>query len=288
MDHHGERHEPPGDYERIAEALRYLEDNRRRAVPLTELADAVGLSPFHFQRLFTRWVGVSPKRFASYLRLDDARALLRDARSVLDTTYEVGLSSPGRLHDLFVSIDAVTPGEFKAGGAGLTIETGRHDSPFGRCRIGLTGRGICWLSFGEEGEIDGGPDPIREAWPAATLREDRKATAAVAARLFRSRPGRAGRAQKLLVRGTNFQVKVWEALVRIPPGKLATYAQVAEAIGQPGSARAVGNAAAANRIAYLIPCHRVVRSLGVPGGYRWGTERKRAMIAWEVARAGAS
>ncbi|MBU0640715.1 MAG: methylated-DNA--[protein]-cysteine S-methyltransferase [Planctomycetes bacterium] len=276
------------DYDRIGEALRYLDRNRRRTVPLGELAAAVGFSAFHFQRLFSRWTGISPTRLSRYLQLDDARALLRDARSVLDTTYAVGLSSPGRLHDLFVSIDAVTPGEFKTGGRGLTIDVGEHDSPFGRCLIGVTGRGICWLSFaGECGGLDG-REQLHDSWPAATVRHKSSATAPLAAVLFRDRRPRARPPLKLLVGGTNFQLKVWEALIRIPPGSLVTYADVARAIGRPTAARAVGNAVGANRISYLIPCHRVIRSMGIVGEYRWGRNRKRTMIAWEAARSAAS
>jgi AraC family transcriptional regulator of adaptative response/methylated-DNA-[protein]-cysteine methyltransferase len=270
------------DFERIGVALRYLDRHRRRTVPLAELADALGLSEFHFQRLFTRWAGISPKRLARYLQLDDARLLLRSARSVLDTTYDVGLSSPGRLHDLFVAIDAVTPGEFKTGGRDLTICVGEHDSPFGRCLIGLTQRGICWLSFADPARD--GMAELRSTWPAATIRRDPCATQSTAGRVFSTQSDGVRRPLKLLVGGTNFQLKVWEALMRIPPGRLATYAEVGITIGQPTAARAVANAVAANPISYLIPCHRVIRSMGLVSEYRWGAQRKRAMIAWEAAR----
>ncbi len=272
------------DYDRIGIALSHLDHNRRRSVPLAELAAAAGLSTFHFQRLFTRWAGISPKRFARYLQLDDARLLLRDARSVLDASLDIGLSSPGRLHDLFVSIDAVTPGEFKARGAGLTIRVGTHDSPFGPCLLGVTERGICWLSFASA-ERDGLAE-LRATWPAATIRDDSRGTSAYAGRIFSLRPQASRRPLRLLVGGTNFQLKVWEALIRIPPGRLTTYADVGEAIQRPTAARAVGNAVAANPISYLIPCHRVIRRMGIVGDYRWGRRRKKTMIAWENVRAG--
>jgi AraC family transcriptional regulator of adaptative response/methylated-DNA-[protein]-cysteine methyltransferase len=274
------------DYDRIGAALCYLDRNRRRTVPLYELANAAGLSPFHFQRLFTRWAGISPKRFARYLQLDDARLLLRDARSILDATYDVGLSSPGRLHDLFVSIDAVTPGEFKTGGLGLTIRVGEHDSPFGRCLIGLSQRGICWLSFADA-ERDGMSE-LRSTWPAATIHRESEATGVIAARIFSARLSRSRKPLRLLVGGTNFQLKVWEALIRIPPGELTTYADLGKRIGRPTSARAVGNAVAANPISYLIPCHRVIRSMGIVSDYRWGARRKHVMIAWEAVRSNRS
>ena len=271
------------DYDRIGAALAYLDENRRQPVSLADLARAVGLSKFHFQRLFTRWTGISPKRFARYLQLDDARRLLRDARSLLDATYDVGLSSPGRIHDLFVSIDAVTPGEFKSGGDGLTIRTGEHASPFGPCLLGVTERGICWLSFGACAR-DGRAE-LRATWPAADIVEEPKYTRPVAERVFTSDARSSKRPLKLLVGGTNFQLKVWEALIRIPAGQLTTYSELGARLGKPQAARAVGNAVAANRVSYLIPCHRVIRRMGVVGDYRWGSERKRVMIAWEAARA---
>ncbi len=274
----------PNDYERIRAALEYLNRNRRHPVPLAELADTLGLSQFHFQRMFTRWAGISPKRFARYLQLNDARFLLRDARSILEATYDLGLSSPGRLHDLFVSIDAVTPGEFKSGGRGLAIRIGEHTSPFGRCLIGVSQRGVCWLSF--TGTEHDNLAQLRMTWPAATLRHDSEATGRIAARVFAQGMRRVSQPLRLFVGGTNFQLKVWEALIRIPQAQVTTYADLAERIGRPNAARAVGNAVAANPISYLIPCHRVIRSMGVAGEYRWGPQRKQAMIAWDALRAG--
>ncbi len=272
------------DYQRIGAALRFLQQHRRRPVPLAEVAAAVALSPFHFQRLFTRWTGISPKRFAQYLTLDDARALLRTDASLLEAACRLGLSGPNRLHDLFVTFEAVTPGEYKSGGAGIAIAVGEHDTPFGRCLLGLTPRGVCWLSFVDACGPAGPEADLRAAWPAATLRTDRAATAAVATRIFAPAGAGRDRAVRVLVRGTNFQVKVWEALLRIPPGGLATYRDVAAGIGRPTAARAVGNAVGRNPVAFVIPCHRVIRSLGILGNYGGGVERKQAMIAWEAAR----
>jgi AraC family transcriptional regulator of adaptative response/methylated-DNA-[protein]-cysteine methyltransferase len=234
--------------------------------------------------MFTRWAGISPKRFAGFLQLNDARELLREPRSILDTTYDVGLSSPGRLHDLFVSIDAVTPGEFKSGGEGLEIRIGEHASPFGRCLLGVSQRGICWLSF--TGAERDGLAELHATWPAATIKQDSRATGGIAAHIFKSSVSSPAEPLRLLVGGTNFQVKAWEALIRIPPGHLTTYSELGKRIGHPKSARAVGNAVAANPISYLIPCHRVIRRMGIVGDYRWGSPRKQVMIAWEDLRAG--
>jgi AraC family transcriptional regulator of adaptative response/methylated-DNA-[protein]-cysteine methyltransferase len=187
------------------------------------------------------------------------------------------------LHDLFVSIDAVTPGEFKSGGQGLQIRIGEHASPFGRCLIGVSQRGICWLSF--TGAERDGPAEFHATWPAATIKHDSRATARIAASIFKPTLPPLAAPLRLLVGGTNFQLKVWEALIRIPPGHLTTYSNLGQRIGHPNSARAVGNAVAANPISYLIPCHRVIRSMGVVGDYRWGPARKQAMIAWEDLRA---
>lgn len=277
-------HNPSADYDRVARAIEIILERRDEALRLDELAADVGLSPFHFQRLFSRWAGISPKRFFQYLTIDHARRVLREGPSVLDATLEVGLSGPGRLHDLFVSIDAVTPGEFKSGGRDLEIRHGTHPTPFGDCQVGVTERGVCWLSFSTAEDHDDGLRALRAAWPSATLVEDSQAAAALCRRIFGPTPRQTDTPVTLLVRGTNLQLKVWEALIRIPPGRLVTYADVARAVGHPGAARAVGQAVGANPIAYLIPCHRVIRSLGTLGDYRWGATRKHAMIGWEASR----
>ncbi len=274
------------DYHRIERAIRYL-DARSPAQPsLDEVARHVGLSPFHFQRLFTRWAGISPKRFSQMLALGYAKDLLRRSRNLLDATYDAGLSSGGRLHDLFVTLEAVTPGEYRTSGSGLRISAGFHDTPFGECLLAITDRGICGLSF-FEGTRTAAIGDLAERWPNATIEQRPRATASVARRIFtpleiRDRAGLVPLA--LLVRGTNFQVKVWEALLRVPAGTVTTYGDVAAAIGAPQSVRAVGTAVGRNPVAFVIPCHRVLRNTGALGGYRWGLERKRAMLAWEGAQ----
>jgi AraC family transcriptional regulator of adaptative response/methylated-DNA-[protein]-cysteine methyltransferase len=271
------------DYERIARAIGYLRHHAGDQPDLAAAARHVNLSEHHFQRLFTRWAGVSPKRFVQYLTVEHAKSRLATARDVLDVAGTVGLSGPGRLHDLFVTLEAMTPGEYKAGGAGLAIRYGEHETPFGPARIAVTARGICGLQF-----IDGesvAVEALRRAWPAAELRRDPAATAPVAERLFRPLAARPGGALALLVKGSNFQVKVWRALLELPLGSLATYGDIAERLGAPGSARAVGTAIGANPVAWLIPCHRVIRDSGALGGYRWGVERKAAMLGWEAAHA---
>lgn len=269
-------------YERIARAIEYLRRHAEDQPDLAAAARHVNLSGHHFQRVFTRWAGVSPKRFVQYLTVEHAKSRLAMAHGVLDAAALVGLSGPGRLHDLFVTLEAMTPGEYKAGGAGLTVQYGVHVTPFGNALIAMTARGICGLQFlDDEGA---GVERLQSDWPAAELRRDPAATAPVAARLFGPLASRPGGALALLVKGTNFQVKVWRALLELPFGSLATYGDIAGRIGIPPAARAVGAAVGANPVAWLIPCHRVIRESGALGGYRWGVERKAAMLGWEAAR----
>ncbi|MCW5569402.1 MAG: methylated-DNA--[protein]-cysteine S-methyltransferase [Dokdonella sp.] len=272
---------PVRDYERIARAIAYLRRHTARQPALAEVADHVHLSEHHFQRLFTQWAGVSPKRFLQYLTVEDAKARLAASRNVLDLAGDVGLSGPGRLHDLFVTLEAMSPGEARAGGAGLEIRYGVHDTPFGPCVIAATPRGVCGLHFAEG---DGsGEARLRKDWPEARLIEDRETTALIARRIFDPLAAHAGAPLALLVKGTNFQVQVWRALLRIPPGALSTYGAIAQHLGRPSAARAVGNAVGANPIGYLIPCHRVIRKTGAFSDYHWGRPRKLAMIGWEAA-----
>lgn len=273
------------DYERVRDALAYLEAHAAEQPSLAELAAQAGLSPQHFQRVFRRWVGISPKRFLQLLTLESAKAALARSESVLDASYAVGLSSPGRLHDLFVSLEAVTPGEHKAGGRGLVIRTGVHDSPFGHCLLALTERGICGLSFDDDPACARGRADLRADWPLARFVEDPAATAPLAARLFGAASEAEGPRIDLYVRGSNFQVQVWRALLGLAPGQLCSYGDLARWIGRPGAARAVGGAVGSNPVAWLIPCHRVVTRMGAFGNYRWGPLRKQAMIGWELARA---
>jgi AraC family transcriptional regulator of adaptative response/methylated-DNA-[protein]-cysteine methyltransferase len=269
------------DYQRIEQAILYLEKNSRRQPELDEIASSVGLSEYHFQRLFTRWAGISPKRFLQFLTRENAKEMLDRSENILDTTLQVGLSSLGRLHDLFITTEAVTPGEYKSRGAGLTIRYGLHRTPFGECLIGVTERGICQLSFIQVSEAEA-LDSMVEYWKEARMIEDHSATASLIGPIFDvSEHGR--QALHMFVRGSNFQIKVWEALMRIQPGSLSTYKEIADQIGQPEASRAVGNAVAHNPIAVLIPCHRVIRTLGEFGNYRYGTARKKALLVREFA-----
>jgi AraC family transcriptional regulator of adaptative response/methylated-DNA-[protein]-cysteine methyltransferase len=274
---------PVSDYDRIAQAIRFIEANHTRQPSLEEVAKSVYLSEFHFQRLFRRWVGISPKRFLQFLTIEHAKRRLDECRSVLDATYDAGLSSPGRLHDLFVTLEAVTPGEYKQRGSGLHIAYGFHDTPFGTALLGATDRGLCALSFVDEGREGDAIDELRERWSRADLDEDASRTADLAARIFAPEPAD-DRPIPLFVQGTNHQVRVWEALLRVPGGALVTYEQLAAAAGKPEAVRAVAGAVARNQIAYVIPCHRVIRKLGAFGGYRWGPERKQAILGWEAAQ----
>ncbi len=271
------------DYSRIGKAILELDRNFLRQPRLDEMARKAGLSAWHFHRLFTRWAGISPKRFLQFLTAERAGRLLRESRGVLDAAYGAGLSGPGRLHDLIVNVCAATPGEVAGAGDGLTVLYGLHPSPFGECLLAVTRRGICGLSF-LAGDAGAAVDALRRQWPRAALREDARATRAVAERIFDPLRGREPAPLSVFVHGTNFQVKVWEALVRIPPGRVASYGDVAAAVGAPNAARAVGSAVARNPVAFLIPCHRVIRATGAFGEYRWGPARKKAILAWEAAR----
>ena len=280
------------DYARIERALNFIRENFRDQPSLDEIADAAALSPFHFQRLFSRWAGVSPKQFLGFLTLDHAKKALDRAESVLDAAYEAGLSGPSRLHDLFVGFEGVTPGEYKAMGGGLDIRTGIHHGPFGDFVIAVTDRGICALQFFGP-ETPGGPDAaladIGARFPGARIRAAQDETAALCEAVFGPGHGDTSRPLRLWFKGTNFQIRVWQALLSIPPGALVTYGDIARAIGAPTAARAVGTAVGANPIALLIPCHRVIRAGNLfDTNYRWGPARKLAMIGWEQANVAAA
>jgi AraC family transcriptional regulator, regulatory protein of adaptative response / methylated-DNA-[protein]-cysteine methyltransferase len=269
------------DYALIERAIEFVEINARRQPELGEIAEAVGLSEFHFQRVFTRWAGISPKRFLQFVTKESAKELLDRSENLLDTTYQVGLSSLGRLHDLFVTTEAVTPGQYKSRGAGLTIRYGLHPTPFGECLIGVTERGICHLGFVQEREGEA-IDALVADWGQARMLEDHNATASLVEPIF-DLARRGDQPLHLHLRGTNFQIKVWEALLRIPAGQVTTYGQIARRIGSPNALRAVGTAVGHNPIAVLIPCHRVIRKLGEFGNYRYGASRKVALLAHEFA-----
>lgn len=270
------------DYRRIAQAIHFLEEHKLDQPSLDDVAEHIGLSPFHFQRLFHRWAGISPKRFLQFLTAEHAKRLLHDSASVLTASLDAGLSGPGRLHDLMVSIDAVTPGEFKTGGAGLPIRFGFHETPFGTCLIGLTERGVCHLAFIDGSDYATALNELQQSWPEATLTKAPEESLSVVDKIF-SRTLEMTEPITLLLRGTNFQLKVWQALLKIPEGSLASYQQLAEQLGKPTASRAIGNAVGKNPIAYLIPCHRVLRGSGEIGGYRWGIERKKALLGREMA-----
>ena len=274
------------DYVRIERAINYLDGNTGRHPALREVADHVGLSEYHFQRLFTRWAGISPKRFLQFQTVAHARELLRDSRSLLEASWDAGLSGPGRLHDLFVNVEAVTPGEYRAGGADLVIHHGVHSTPFGCAFVAVTERGVAGLEFLPDGDESDALETLRERWPLAVFKRDTRITRPVAERIFAARLGTGSPPLGVLLKGTNFQLKVWEALLRIPVGAVATYEDVARLAGDPSAVRAAASAVARNPVAFLIPCHRVIRKTGAFGDYHWGAVRKRAILTWEAGRAG--
>ena len=277
----------------VAAAIDYLVRHYAEQPSLDDVARVTGISPHHFQRTFNSWTGLSPKRFLQYVTLVHAKKLLKGRTILLDTAFDLGLSGPGRLHDLFVACEAVTPGEYKQRGLGLSIRYGLHDSPLGRVLIGVTERGICGLRFVTGGDDTGGDDAaavnaFADDWPAAELIPDTDKTSKAAAEAFdfafSKAPG--GKPPRLLVMGTNFQIKVWEALMRIPRGGVVSYQDIARAIGRPSAVRAIGGAVGANPIGLLIPCHRVILKSGAIHNYRWGVERKHAILAIEQAGLG--
>ena len=273
------------DYERIAEAISFITSRLNDQPTLEEIARHLHLSPYHFQRIFSRWAGVTPKRFLQVLTVERAKQLLSESKSVLEVSNSLGLSSGSRLYDHFIQLEAVTPGEFKMGGADLTIEYAVHDTPFGKAFIATTHRGICSFAFLENTESDEHLSDLHKKWPHAILQKNQESTLDVIRAMFGEKK-EPNRPISLHVSGTNFQINVWKALLKIPPATVASYSQVASAIGHPSSARAVGQAVGNNPVAFLIPCHRVIQQSGGLGGYHWGATRKQAIHAWESARQG--
>jgi len=272
------------DYERIAQAITFMREHYLSQPDLTTVAQYVNLSEYHFQRLFTRWAGISPKRFLQYLTVEYAKSRIAQTKSLLDLTLDAGLSSPGRLHDLFVNLEAMSPGEFKAGGAGLQIWYGIHDTTFGKCLIATTSRGICNLHFLDVMDEENAEQTLYQEWAKAEIMRDEQVTQEICDRIFNPSTLSSGKPLVLFVKGTNFQIQVWRGLLKIPFGNMTTYQGLAKAIGHPNAARAVGNAVGSNPIGYLIPCHRVIRESGKLGGYRWGIERKISILSWEASQ----
>ncbi len=270
------------DYNRVAEAIQYITTNFKHQPNLEEVAEKVHLSPFHFQRLFTDWAGTSPKRFLQYISLDYAKKILKENRATLfETAYETGLSSTGRLHDLFVNIEGMTPAEYKSGGKDLDINYNFSESPFGNIIIASTNKGICFMAFYDDKTA--AFSTLKNHFPNATFEERTDVMQEKALRIFNYDPSKVPQI-KLHLKGTDFQIKIWETLLKIPSGKLATYGMIADKIEKPKASRAVGTAIGSNPVAFLIPCHRVIQSTGLFGGYMWGSTRKTVIIGWEATK----
>ena len=271
------------DYERIEKAIQFLADNFHSQPNLKEIADKIHVSEYHFQRLFSRWVGISPKRFLQFLTKEYAKTLLEKSINLLDVTYESGLTSPGRLHDLFVSCEAVTPGQYKSRGEGVEIAYGYHATPFGECLLAKTDRGICGLCFVQNDDRRAVFASLEDRWQNATLIEDPDVTRPFVERIFDPSERQKSTPLHLVLSGTNFQIKVWEALIKIPFGAVVSYEDVAIQVGLPGASRAVGSAVGKNPISFIIPCHRVIRKTADFGNYGGGRARKKAILGWEAA-----
>lgn len=271
------------DYQRIEKAIEFLTDNFHTQPGLREIAAKIHMSEYHFQRLFSRWVGISPKRFLQFLTKEHAKTLLEKSINLLDVTYEAGLTSPGRLHDLFVTCEAVTPGEYKDKGEGLEIAYGYHATPFGECMLATTDRGICGLNFVQNDDRRQALASLQLRWKNATLYDNPDTTRPIVNRIFNPLVEQNSIPLHLILNGTNFQIKVWEALVKIPSGLVVSYEDVAAHIGMPKASRAVGNAVGSNPVSFVIPCHRVIRKTAEFGNYGGGKARKLAILGWESA-----
>ena len=272
------------DYDVVRRAIAHIRGNWRQQPEVEQIAEAAGVSSTELHQLFRRWAGLTPKAFLQALTLDGARELLRNSASILDASYEVGLSGPGRLHDLFVTHEAMSPGEWKSGGEGLTISYGYHPSPFGTALVMATERGLAGLAFADQGGDKAAIDDMRSRWPKAKYIEDAARTAPLAQRVFDPKLWRQDRPLRVVLIGTDFEVRVWETLLRIPLGRATTYSDIAGTIGSPNAARAVGAAVGKNPISFVVPCHRVIGRSGELTGYHWGITRKRAMLGWEAGR----
>lgn len=270
------------DYEVVRRNLDYLREHWREQPSLDFMAEQNGMSPAHLQRLFMRWAGLSPKAFVQALTIDHARKLLRESASVLDTAFEVGLSGPGRLHDLFVTHEGMTPGTYKARGKGLTIRYGFHDCPFGRVLLMTTDQGICGLAFADPGQEPAAFEDMRSRWPDASYVEDPAATGPHVQRIFNPASWKAEQSLRIVFIGTEFETRVWQTLLKVPLGRATTYSDIAGHIGSPKASRAVGAAVGRNPISFVVPCHRVLGKSGGLCGYHWGLTRKQAILGWEA------
>jgi AraC family transcriptional regulator, regulatory protein of adaptative response / methylated-DNA-[protein]-cysteine methyltransferase len=277
--------EPHSDYERVRRIIAFISERWRDQPSLEAIADHVGLSTTHVHHLFRRWAGLSPKAFLQALTLDNAKALLSDSASVLDATYEVGLSGPARLHDLFVTHEAMTPGDYKAGGSGLTMRFGFHPSPFGEAVLIATDRGLAGLGFVDDGDRQAALSDLTRRWPKAAYVEDEATTAPLARRIFNPSQWQAEQPLRVVLIGTDFEVRVWQTLLRIPRDKATTYSDIARHIGKPAACRAVGAAVGKNPVSFVVPCHRVLGRSGALTGYHWGLTRKQAILGWEAGKA---
>lgn len=269
-------------YQQIEKAIQYSDAHKDESVRLKDIADHVHLSEFHFHRLFTDWVGTTPDRFFRYIKKEYIKSILEHS-TLFEASYESGLSNPSRMHDLFVTFEAMTPGEYKQQGKGLSIQYGFNESPFGQCFLATTAKGILEMRF-----LDRNDDPLiqlKDEFRFAAFQEDTKRVRKIVGSIFHPQNLNHGKPFHLLLRGTNFQIKVWEALLKLPHGSVASYQDIAQYLGKPTASRAVGQAVGRNHIAYLIPCHRVIERIGNTGNYRWGIYRKKAMLGWEMAMA---
>ena len=275
------------DYDIVRRAIAHIRGNWRTQPEIEQIAEAAGVTPTELHHLFRRWAGLTPKAFLQALTLDSARELLRSSASILDASYEVGLSGPGRLHDLFVTHEAMSPGEWKTGAEGVTITYGFHPSPFGAALVMATERGLCGLAFADFGEERAALIDMQGRWPKAKFVEDSARTAPIAARIFDKEKWRPDQPLRVVLIGTDFEVRVWETLMRIPMGRATTYSTIANKLGNPKASRAVGAAVGKNPLSFVVPCHRVMGKSGDLTGYHWGLTRKCAMLGWEAGKVAA-
>ena len=275
------------DYAVVRRAIAFISEHRRQQPEVEAIAHAAGVTPTELHHLFRRWAGLTPKDFLAALTLDHARSLLRDSASVLDATYEVGLSGPGRLHDLFVTHEAMSPGEWKSGGEGLTLSYGFHPSPFGTAIVIATPRGLAGLALADKGEEKPAFDDMKSRWPKARYVQDQALTLPLTQRIFDPKAWRSDRPLRVVLIGTDFEVRVWESLLKLPLDRATTYSDIARSLGKPNAARAVGGAVGRNPVSFVVPCHRCIGKSGDLTGYHWGLTRKRAILGWEAGQVAA-